>query len=40
MDIFKEFFEVFSWSYKEMPGIDPRIVEHEIMTYPGAKPVQ
>jgi hypothetical protein len=22
-----------------MPGIDPRIVEHEIMTYPDAKPV-
>jgi hypothetical protein len=23
-----------------MPGIDPRIVEHEIMTYPDAKPVR
>ena len=22
-----------------MPGIDPRIVEHEIKTYPSAKPV-
>ena len=23
-----------------MPGIEPRIVEHEIKTYPNAKPVQ
>jgi hypothetical protein len=23
-----------------MPGIDPKIVEHEITTYPDAKPVQ
>jgi hypothetical protein len=38
-DLFKEFHDVFSWSYKEMPDIDPRIVEHEIMTYPDAKPV-
>ena len=22
-----------------MPGIDPRIVEHEIKTYPNAKPI-
>ena len=23
-----------------MPGIDPRIIEHEIKTYPNAKPVR
>ena len=28
--LFKEFRDVFSWSYEEMPGIDPSIVEHEI----------
>jgi hypothetical protein len=39
-DLFKEFCDVFSWSYEEMPGIDPRIIEHEITTYPDAKPVQ
>jgi hypothetical protein len=39
-DLFKEFHDVFSWSYEEMPGIDPRIVEHEITTYPDAKPVR
>ena len=38
--LFKEFRDVFSWSYEEMPGIDPSIVEHEIRTYPNAKPVR
>ena len=37
--LFKEFHDVFSWSYKEIPGIDPSIVKHEIQTYPDAKPV-
>ena len=35
--LFKEFRDVFAWSYEEMPGIDPSIVEHEIRTYPDAK---
>jgi hypothetical protein len=39
MNLFKEFCDVFSWSYEEMPGIDPRIVEDEIMTYPDVKSV-
>jgi hypothetical protein len=39
-DLFKEFHDIFSWSYEEMPGIDPRIIEHEITTYPDAKPVR
>ena len=30
MALFKEFREIFSWSYEEMPGIDPSIVELEI----------
>ena len=28
--LFKEFSDVFSWSYEEMPSIDPSIIEHEI----------
>ena len=36
-DLFKELCNVFSWSYEEMPGIDPRIVEHEITTYADTK---
>jgi hypothetical protein len=40
MDLFKEFRDVFTWSYAEMPGIDPKIVEHEITTYPDVKPIR
>jgi hypothetical protein len=36
-ELFKEFHDFFSWSYEEILGINPRIVEHEIMTYPDAK---
>ena len=39
ISLFKEFRDVFAWSYEEMPGIDPSIVEHKIWTYPDAKPV-
>jgi hypothetical protein len=39
-DLFKEFHDVFSWSYEEMPGIVLKIVEHEITTYPDPKPVR
>ena len=39
-ELFKEFHDIFSWSYDEMPGIDSGIVEQEIKTYPNAKPVR
>jgi len=38
--LFQEFHDIFSWSYEEMPGIDPIIDVHEIKTYPDAKPVR
>ena len=38
--LFREFRDVFAWSYEEMLGIDPSVVVHEIPTYPGAKPVR
>ena len=38
--LFKEFCDIFSWSYEEMPTIDPSIVVHEIKTYPMTKPVK
>lgn len=38
--LFKEFHGLFSWSYKEIPGIDLRIVQHGIQTYTNAKNVQ
>jgi hypothetical protein len=37
---FKEFHKMFSWSYKEMPNINPSIVKHEINTYDNVKPIQ
>jgi hypothetical protein len=39
-NLFKEFCNVFAWSYEEIPGINPKIVEHEITTYPASKHVQ
>jgi hypothetical protein len=36
----KNYATCFAWSYEEMPGIDPRIIEHEIMTYPDVKLVR
>ena len=30
--LFKEFSDFFSWSYSEMPRLDPAIVEHHIDT--------
>jgi hypothetical protein len=38
--LFKEFRDIFAWSYEEMPSIDPAIVIHEIKTYPDAKPIR
>ena len=38
--LFKEFCDIFAWSYKEMPGINPHIVKHEIKNYPNAKPIR
>jgi hypothetical protein len=38
--LFKEFCDIFAWSYEEIPGIDPEIVIHEIKTYPNTKPVR
>jgi hypothetical protein len=29
-NIFKEFHDVFAWSYEEMPSIDPQSVDHEL----------
>jgi hypothetical protein len=39
-DLFKEFCNVFTWSYEEMLGIDPSIIVHEIKTYTAVKPVR
>ncbi|KAI8572246.1 hypothetical protein RHMOL_Rhmol01G0183000 [Rhododendron molle] len=38
--LLKEYKDVFAWSYKDMPGIDPEIVQHKIPLHPDAKPVK
>ena len=38
-ELFKEFHDIFAWSYEEISGIDSHIVKHEIKTYPNAKPI-
>ena len=37
--LFKEFRDVFTWTYEEITGIDPSTVAHDIKTYLDAKPV-
>ena len=37
--LFQEFHDIFTWSYTEMPSLDPSIVEHHIDTWPDVAPV-
>ena len=30
MNILKEYRDVFAWSYKEMPGLNPRVAIHQL----------
>jgi hypothetical protein len=39
-ELFREFRDVFAWSYEEMTGIDSHIVEHNIKIYPDVKPIR
>ena len=38
--LLKEFPEVFAWSYEDIPGIDPDIVQHRILTLLEVKSVK
>ena len=40
VDLLKEYIDVFAWSYQDMPGWDPKIVEHRIPLDPDAKPIK
>jgi hypothetical protein len=37
--LFQEYRDIFSWSYIEMPILDPSIVEHRITTWPDVAPI-
>ncbi|RVW77843.1 Retrovirus-related Pol polyprotein from transposon 17.6 [Vitis vinifera] len=34
------YLDVFAWSYEDMPGLDPSIVQHHLPTLPHARPVK
>jgi hypothetical protein len=40
MDLFQEFHDVFSWSYEDLRGFDPNIIQHAIPIKEGEKPVR
>jgi hypothetical protein len=35
-----EFRDCFAWSYKEMPGLDPRVATHKLSIDPKFRPVK
>ncbi|KAL0453529.1 UNVERIFIED_CONTAM: hypothetical protein Slati_1331000 [Sesamum latifolium] len=35
-----KFNDVFTWSYKEMPGLDPKVPVHQLLVKKGARPVK
>ena len=40
MDLLKEYRDVFAWSYKEMPGLDPKVAVHQLAVKNGARLVK
>ena len=36
--LFSEYMDVFAWSYRDMPGLDPKIASHKIPLYPKSEP--
>ena len=38
VELFREFIDVFAWSYQDMPGLDPKIASHKIPLFPDIKP--
>ena len=40
VDLLKEYKDVFSWSYKEMPGLDPKVAVHHLAVKKGARPIK
>lgn len=38
--LFREFRDIFAWSYKDLRGLDPGIIKHSIPLEEGAKPVR
>ena len=40
IDMLRSYLDVFGWSYEDMPGLDPIIVQHHLPIFPYARPVK
>ena len=40
IDMLRSYLDVFAWSYEDMPGLDPTIVQHHLPILPHARPVK
>ncbi|RVW91813.1 putative mitochondrial protein [Vitis vinifera] len=38
IDLLRSYLDVFAWSYEDMPGLDPTIVQHHLPILPHARP--
>ena len=39
-DLLKEYADIFAWSYQDMPRLNTKIVEHQLLMRPECRPVQ
>jgi len=40
VELLREYSNIFAWSYKDMPGLDPDVVEHRLPLKPECPPVK
>src|SRR5262249_3727622 len=40
VEVLREYKDSFAWTYEDMPGLDPELVEHHLPLKPGAKAVK
>ena len=40
LQFLRENIDVFAWSHKDMPGINPSVITHRLNVYPSSKPVR
>ena len=40
IDLLKSYLDVFAWSYEDIPGLNPTIVQHHLPILPHARPVK
>ena len=39
VDLLREYVDIFTWSYQDMPGLSTEIVEHQLPMRPECKPI-